>query len=37
MLTKEGELKIDLEDEVIRESMVCRDGKISNPRLQPAS
>jgi NAD(P) transhydrogenase subunit alpha len=33
MLTKEGELKIDMEDEVIRESMVCRDGKICNPRL----
>ena len=37
MLTKEGELKIDMEDEVIRETIVCRDGKIANPRLQPAS
>ncbi len=33
MLNKEGELKIDLNDEVIRETLVTHEGKVVNPRV----
>ena len=34
MLTKEGALNIDLADEIIRDSLVVRDGQIVNARVQ---
>ena len=34
MLTKEGALKIDLNDEITRETLVARDGEVVNPRVQ---
>ncbi len=33
MLNKEGALKIDLNDEVIRETLVTHEGKVVNPRV----
>jgi NAD/NADP transhydrogenase alpha subunit len=32
-LIADGNLNIDLEDELIRETLVVRDGKIVHPRL----
>lgn len=34
LLTKDGKLALDVEDEIIRESMVIRDGVIVNPRVK---
>ena len=34
MMTKEGALNIDLNDEITRESLVARDGEMVNPRVQ---
>jgi NAD(P) transhydrogenase subunit alpha len=34
MLTKEGALNIDLNDEITRETLVARDGEVVNPRVQ---
>jgi proton-translocating NAD(P)+ transhydrogenase subunit alpha len=34
MLTKEGALTIDLNDEITRETLVARDGEVVNPRVQ---
>ncbi|MCA9034140.1 MAG: Re/Si-specific NAD(P)(+) transhydrogenase subunit alpha [Planctomycetaceae bacterium] len=33
-LIKSGELKIDLNDEVLRETLVARDGEVVNPRVR---
>jgi NAD(P) transhydrogenase subunit alpha len=33
-LVKDGELKIDMEDEITRETLVGRDGKIAHPRVR---
>ncbi|TDJ66964.1 MAG: Re/Si-specific NAD(P)(+) transhydrogenase subunit alpha [Planctomycetota bacterium] len=35
-LVKEGEIAIDLEDEVVREPMVCRGGEVTNERVKEA-
>jgi len=32
-LVKEGQLKLDLDDEIIRETLVARDGKVVHPRV----
>jgi NAD(P) transhydrogenase subunit alpha len=34
MLTRTGELNIDTNDEITRESLVVRDGEVVNPRVQ---
>jgi NAD(P) transhydrogenase subunit alpha len=34
MMTKEGALNIDLNDEITRDSLVVRDGEIVNARVQ---
>jgi len=34
MLTKEGELNLNLEDEIIKETLVTRGGEIVNPRVE---
>ena len=34
MLTKQGELNIDTNDEITRESLVVRDNEVVNPRVQ---
>ena len=36
LLVKDGALKIDLEDEIIRETLVTRDGSVVNPRIAEA-
>jgi NAD(P) transhydrogenase subunit alpha len=36
-LVKEGKLKLDPQDELVRESLITRDGAIVNARLKPAS
>ncbi|MCD4728937.1 MAG: Re/Si-specific NAD(P)(+) transhydrogenase subunit alpha [Pirellulales bacterium] len=33
LMVKEGKLEMDLEDEVIRETLVARDGEVVNPRV----
>jgi NAD(P) transhydrogenase subunit alpha len=35
-LVKKGELKLDLEDEILRESLVTRDGEVAHPRVREA-
>jgi NAD(P) transhydrogenase subunit alpha len=35
-LVKEGQLRIDLEDEITRETLVTRDGEIVHPRVREA-
>ena len=35
MMTKEGTLKIDVNDEITRDTLVTRDGEVVNPRVQP--
>lgn len=32
-MVKDGQLNLDMEDEIIRETLVARDGKIVNPRV----
>ena len=34
MVNKEGALKIDLNDEVIRETMVTHEGQVVNARIR---
>jgi NAD(P) transhydrogenase subunit alpha len=34
MMTKAGELNIDMSDEITRDSIVVRDSEIANPRVQ---
>ena len=34
LLIHEGEVKIDLEDEIINESLITHDGEIYNPRIK---
>ncbi len=34
MITKEGAIDIDLSDEITRETLVARDGKVANPRVE---
>jgi len=34
LLTKNGELVIDLKDEVIRETLAAKDGQVQNPRIR---
>jgi NAD(P) transhydrogenase subunit alpha len=36
LVNKEGQLTLNMDDEVIRETMVTRDGQVSNPRVQQA-
>jgi H+-translocating NAD(P) transhydrogenase subunit alpha len=33
-LVKDKQLNINLEDEIIRDTLICRDGQIVNPRVQ---
>lgn len=32
-MVKDGQLNLDLEDEIIRDTLVCQGGKIANPRV----
>jgi NAD(P) transhydrogenase subunit alpha len=34
LLTKQGALDIDFNDEVIRETLAAKDGQVQNPRLR---
>jgi hypothetical protein len=34
LLTKKGELEIDLKDEVIRETLTTKDGQVQTPRIR---
>ena len=36
LIIKDGKLQIDMEDEVIRETIVAQDGEIGNPRVREA-
>jgi NAD(P) transhydrogenase subunit alpha len=36
LLVKKGELKIDLEDQVLADSLVCRDGAVVHPAVRQA-
>ena len=36
LMIKDGKLQIDMEDEVIRETVVAHDGEIGNPRVREA-
>lgn len=36
LLVKKGQLELNMEDEIIRESMVTRDGQVVNPRVKEA-
>jgi NAD(P) transhydrogenase subunit alpha len=36
LLTKNGELAIDLKDEVVRDTLVAKDGQVQNQRLRDA-
>ena len=33
-LVKDKQLQINLEDEIIRDTLICRDGQVTNPRIQ---
>ena len=35
-MVKEGKLELDTGDEVVEESMVARNGEITNPRVREA-
>ena len=32
-MVKDGQLNLNLEDEIVRETLVCQDGNIANPRV----
>ncbi len=32
-MVKDGQLDVNLEDEIVRDTLVCQDGKIANPRV----
>ncbi len=34
LLAKQGQLKVDLEDEILRETLVARDGEVAHPRVK---
>jgi hypothetical protein len=34
MIDKEGAINIDLSDEITKETLVARDGKVENPRVE---
>ena len=34
LLTEEGVLQLDMEDEITRETLVMRDGEIVHPRIR---
>ncbi len=34
MINKEGQLNIDLSDEITKETLVARDGQVANPRVE---
>ncbi|HVL40284.1 MAG TPA: Re/Si-specific NAD(P)(+) transhydrogenase subunit alpha [Fimbriimonadaceae bacterium] len=34
LVDKEGALSLNLEDEIVRESMVCRDGEVVHPKVR---
>jgi NAD(P) transhydrogenase subunit alpha len=34
LLVKEGEIALDLEDEIIRDTLIVRDGEVASPRLR---
>lgn len=36
LLVKEGKLQINVQDEIVRETLVTRDGEVVNPRLREA-
>jgi NAD(P) transhydrogenase subunit alpha len=36
LMIKDGKLNVDMEDEVIRETMVCRGGEITNAKIREA-
>ncbi len=33
-LVRDGQLKLDLEDEIVRETLVCQDGEVVHPRVK---
>jgi NAD(P) transhydrogenase subunit alpha len=33
-LVKDKQLQINLEDEIIRDTLICRDGQVTNARIQ---
>jgi len=33
-LVKDKQVQINLEDEIIRDTLICRDGAVVNPRIQ---
>ena len=35
-MVDDGQLKLDLDDEIVRDTLVARDGKIANPRVAEA-
>jgi len=35
-LVKKGELQLDADDEIVRESMVTRGGEVTSPRVREA-
>jgi NAD(P) transhydrogenase subunit alpha len=36
LLVKQGTLVVDMEDEIVRETLVARDGQVVHPRLREA-
>jgi len=34
MINKEGQINIDMSDEITKETLVARDGKVANPRVE---
>ena len=35
-MVKQGELQLDADDEIVRDSMLCRGGEIVHPRVREA-
>ena len=33
-MVKDKQLQINTEDEIIRDTLICRDGQVVNPRIQ---
>jgi NAD(P) transhydrogenase subunit alpha len=33
-LVRDGQLRLDLDDEIVRETLVCRDGKVVHPKVK---
>jgi len=36
LLVKGGELKLDLDDEIVAGTLVCRGGEVTHPRVREA-